>query len=347
MAHKKGLGSSRNGRDSHGPAPRRQGLRRRGRHRRRDHRAPARLALPGRRRRRHGPGRHAVRRAPPASSRSRPAAAAASSRSSRPTRPRPAARRRRVAPVRASRRRPLLAIGRIVIGASRALPAPASPRVGRLGCPPTLASWVRPGHSDARDAVLGGMLHPPRSPTRSAPPIALDRDERRWRTGRRAGCRSRARDPPPIAGPTDARRVAGLAQLVHSSPPVGRRHRPAAGRADAHPPPALAAPPRSSSPTAPPRPRSGHDGPARDRGRHAELDPLGRLRRRADQDLVDVDVRRLGDRVHDRARDVLGLERAVAAPLSKNGVSTIPGSIERHADAGVVEVLRAAPRPSR
>ena len=48
MAHKKGLGSSRNGRDSERPAPRRQGLRRPVRHRRRDHRPPARHALPAR-----------------------------------------------------------------------------------------------------------------------------------------------------------------------------------------------------------------------------------------------------------------------------------------------------------
>jgi len=34
-----------------------------------------------------------------------------------------------------------------------------------------------------------------------------------------------------------------------------------------------------------------------------------RLADRADQDLVDVDVRRLADREHDRAGDVVGLER--------------------------------------
>ncbi len=40
------------------------------------------------------------------------------------------------------------------------------------------------------------------------------------------------------------------------------------------------------------------------------VERLGVLRRRADQDLVDVDVRRLRDRVHHRARDVVGLEHS-------------------------------------
>ena len=47
MAHKKGLGSSRNGRESD-PSARRQDLRRSGREDRNDHRAPARDALPPR-----------------------------------------------------------------------------------------------------------------------------------------------------------------------------------------------------------------------------------------------------------------------------------------------------------
>ena len=55
MAHKKGLGSSRNGRDSNAEAPRREGVRRPGGDRRRDHRAPARHPLQARRRRGHRP----------------------------------------------------------------------------------------------------------------------------------------------------------------------------------------------------------------------------------------------------------------------------------------------------
>ena len=61
MAHKKGLGSSRNGRDSNAQRLGVKVVRRPGRDRRRDHRAPARQPLQGGRRRRHGQGRHALR----------------------------------------------------------------------------------------------------------------------------------------------------------------------------------------------------------------------------------------------------------------------------------------------
>ena len=61
MAHKKGGGSSRNGRDSNVETPRREGLRRRDGHRRLDHRAPARHPHPPRRGRGQGRRRHAVR----------------------------------------------------------------------------------------------------------------------------------------------------------------------------------------------------------------------------------------------------------------------------------------------
>ena len=61
MAHKKGLGSSKNGRDSQSQAARREDLRRPGGQGRDDHRAAARNALPSRPRRRDRPRRHALR----------------------------------------------------------------------------------------------------------------------------------------------------------------------------------------------------------------------------------------------------------------------------------------------
>ena len=91
MAHKKGLGSSKNGRDSNAQFLGRQDLRRRGRHRRRDHRPSARLALQGRRGRRHGQGRHALRQGAGHPWTSRPAAAAASCRCCRTRMPQPRA----------------------------------------------------------------------------------------------------------------------------------------------------------------------------------------------------------------------------------------------------------------
>ena len=73
---------------------------------------------------------------------------------------------------------------------------------------------------------------------------------------------------------------------------------------------------------------------------------LGRLRGRADQHLVDVDVRGLRDRVHHRAGDVLVLQRARCAALSKNGVSTMPGSISVTRTPLPFELLAQRPRPS-
>ena len=63
MAHKKGLGSSKNGRDSQTQAARREDLRRPGGQGRDDHRAAARNALPPRPRRRDRSRRHALRAA--------------------------------------------------------------------------------------------------------------------------------------------------------------------------------------------------------------------------------------------------------------------------------------------
>ena len=52
------------------------------------------------------------------------------------------------------------------------------------------------------------------------------------------------------------------------------------------------------------------------------------LVRRADQDLVDVHAAGCGHGEDHRSRDVLGVQRLdLAAVLSKNGVSTMPGSI--------------------
>src|SRR5919198_1253030 len=47
---------------------------------------------------------------------------------------------------------------------------------------------------------------------------------------------------------------------------------------------------------------------------------LPRLRRRAYEDLVDVDVRRLGDRVHDRSGDVVGLQAPFAGVVEERRV---------------------------
>ena len=51
------------------------------------------------------------------------------------------------------------------------------------------------------------------------------------------------------------------------------------------------------------------------------------LCRGADEDRVDIDMSRLGHGEHHRSRDVVGLETCPSAGLSKNGVSTPPGSI--------------------
>ena len=53
----------------------------------------------------------------------------------------------------------------------------------------------------------------------------------------------------------------------------------------------------------------------------------GRLRGRPDQDLVHVDAGRLLEGVEHRAGDVVVGERRRSGRLSKNGVSTMPGSI--------------------
>ena len=68
MAHKKGLGSSKNGRDSARPAARREGVRRPDGDGRLDHRAPARHPLLPRRRRRARKRRHRLRDGRPARS---------------------------------------------------------------------------------------------------------------------------------------------------------------------------------------------------------------------------------------------------------------------------------------
>ena len=68
MAHKKGQGSSRNGRDSNSPAPRREGLRRPARARRHDPRAPGRDAHPSRSQRRRRPATSRCSRCATASS---------------------------------------------------------------------------------------------------------------------------------------------------------------------------------------------------------------------------------------------------------------------------------------
>ena len=60
---------------------------------------------------------------------------------------------------------------------------------------------------------------------------------------------------------------------------------------------------------------------------HAGRSGSAGLGRRPDEDLVDVDVRRLRDREHHRPRDVVGVRGAPVTGLSKNGVSTMPGSI--------------------
>ena len=64
MAHKKGLGSSRNGRDSNAQRLGVKVFAGETRDRRRDHRAPARHPLQAGRGRRHRQGRHDLRRAP-------------------------------------------------------------------------------------------------------------------------------------------------------------------------------------------------------------------------------------------------------------------------------------------
>ena len=77
MAHKKGLGSSRNGRDSNAKRLGVKVFAGQIGHRRRDHRAPARHPLQARRRRRHRQGRHDLRQRAGTVALHEPAAAAA------------------------------------------------------------------------------------------------------------------------------------------------------------------------------------------------------------------------------------------------------------------------------
>ena len=66
---------------------------------------------------------------------------------------------------------------------------------------------------------------------------------------------------------------------------------------------------------------------------------LRRLSRRPDQDLVDVDVRRLLHGVEHRARDVVGVERADLRRVVEERRVDHARLDQRHAHAGVVEVL--------
>ena len=62
------------------------------------------------------------------------------------------------------------------------------------------------------------------------------------------------------------------------------------------------------------------------------------LRGGADQDLVDVDVRGLGNRVDDASGDVLGLQRIGGAVLEERGVGHA-GLDQRDANAAAVQIL--------
>ena len=120
---------------------------------------------------------------------------------------------------------------------------------------------------------------------------------------------------------------AGRIRVKVTDAGVGARRPRAAGR-----PPGPHRPQRAGGdpPAGASAPTAGGPGGAQALLRHRPgppAGPLALLRRRAHEDLVDVHVRRLGDRVHDRAGDVVGLERVLGGRSSKNGVSTMPGAM--------------------
>src|SRR4051812_42227301 len=78
------------------------------------------------------------------------------------------------------------------------------------------------------------------------------------------------------------------------------------------------------------------------RGWGARDQPSVRLRGRAGEDLVDVDVRRLPDGEHHRAGDVVGLQRVDLRRAVEERRVGHAGLDQRDADAGVVEVLASA-----
>ena len=270
MAHKKGLGSSRNGRDSNAQ---RLGVK-----------MFAGQAVTG--------GEIIVRQR---GTRFKPARASASARTTRSSRaPRApcssgrAARPRRVVPSSA----PRLALA---VGLARVARARAPPRVGAAATPGRAWSRARPRERDS----CSGM--------RAAPSDGLAARRGRcapWPRRRRLALA--ARDRRRRARPAADRGLRGRASRRGSR--SSRRAiacRRAVRRARSR---ALAALSRRD-------------------GRPAELAPGSRSPApSAGQDLVDVDVRRLGDGEHHRAGDVVGGQRVLRGS-SKNGVSTMPGSI--------------------
>ena len=151
MAHKKGLGSSRNGRDSNAQRLGVKTFAGQAVTRRRDHRAPARHALQAGRRRRHRQGRHALR--------ARRGHRAVHDRPPRAHRQRPARRRR---PARGLARESaaagagLLAAGRAALGvAVLAAPEPVTSQLAGRATPSIPAVRYLARSLGARDLALG------------------------------------------------------------------------------------------------------------------------------------------------------------------------------------------------